>query len=79
LKENFLFAHLDEEQYSQVLGALVEKPIPAKDIRVRHVFAGSLSLFFSCPHVFLPLYITSDLTTTYRLLCKAMLVTIFIL
>lgn len=34
LKENFLFAHLDDEQYSQVLGALVEKPIPAKDIKV---------------------------------------------
>lgn len=34
LKENFLFAHLDDEQYSQILGALVEKPIPAKDIRV---------------------------------------------
>lgn len=34
LKENFLFAHLDDEQYTQVLGALVEKPIPAKDIKV---------------------------------------------
>lgn len=79
LKDNFLFAHLDEEQYSQVLGALVEKPIPAKDIRVRHVFTSSLSLFSSCPHVFLHLHITSDLTTTYRLLCKAMLVTTFIL
>ncbi|KAI9824926.1 MAG: hypothetical protein M1832_001531 [Thelocarpon impressellum] len=31
---NFLFSHLDEEQTSQVLGALVEKPIPAKDIKV---------------------------------------------
>lgn len=31
---NFLFSHLDEEQMSQVLGALVEKPIPAKDIKV---------------------------------------------
>ena len=31
---NFLFSHLDEEQSSQVLGALVEKPIPAKDIKV---------------------------------------------
>ncbi|KAI9805771.1 MAG: hypothetical protein M1833_005264 [Piccolia ochrophora] len=31
---NFLFAHLDDEQTSQVLGALVEKPIPAKDIKV---------------------------------------------
>lgn len=34
LKDNFLFAHLDDEQYSLILGALVEKPIPAKDIRV---------------------------------------------
>ena len=31
---NFLFSHLDEEQSSQVLGALVEKPIPAKGIKV---------------------------------------------
>jgi cAMP-dependent protein kinase regulator len=31
---NFLFSHLDDEQSSQVLGALVEKPIPAKDIKV---------------------------------------------
>lgn len=31
---NFLFNHLDEEQSNQVLGALVEKPIPAKDIKV---------------------------------------------
>jgi cAMP-dependent protein kinase regulator len=31
---NFLFTHLDEEQASQVLGALQEKPIPAKGIKV---------------------------------------------
>lgn len=31
---NFLFSHLDDEQSSQVLGALVEKPIPAKGIKV---------------------------------------------
>ncbi|KAI5795287.1 cyclic nucleotide-binding-like protein [Geopyxis carbonaria] len=31
---NFLFTHLDEEQFSQVLLALVEKPIPGKDTRV---------------------------------------------
>jgi cAMP-dependent protein kinase regulator len=31
---NFLFNHLDDEQSSQVLGALVEKPIPAKGIKV---------------------------------------------
>ncbi|KAF2458720.1 camp-dependent protein kinase-like protein regulatory subunit [Lineolata rhizophorae] len=32
--DNFLFAHLDDEQTSQVLGALQEKPIPAKGIKV---------------------------------------------
>jgi cAMP-dependent protein kinase regulator len=31
---NFLFSHLDDEQSAQILGALVEKPIPAKDIKV---------------------------------------------
>jgi hypothetical protein len=31
---NFLFSHLDEEQSAQILGALVEKPIPAKGIKV---------------------------------------------
>lgn len=31
---NFLFSHLDDEQSAQVLGALVEKPIPAKGIKV---------------------------------------------
>ena len=31
---NFLFSHLDDEQTSQVLGALVEKPIPAKGIKI---------------------------------------------
>lgn len=31
---NFLFSHLSEEQMSQVLGALVEKPIPIQDMRV---------------------------------------------
>jgi cAMP-dependent protein kinase regulator len=31
---NFLFSHLDDEQSGQVLGALVEKPIPAKGIKV---------------------------------------------
>jgi len=30
---NFLFSHLDDEQSAQVLGALVEKPIPAKGIK----------------------------------------------
>lgn len=31
---NFLFSHLDDEQNAQVLGALMEKPIPAKGIKV---------------------------------------------
>lgn len=31
---NFLFSHLDDEQSSQILGALAEKSIPAKDIKV---------------------------------------------
>lgn len=34
---NFLFSHLDDEQSSQILGALVEKPIPAKGIKVRNM------------------------------------------
>ncbi|KAI9813315.1 MAG: hypothetical protein M1827_004257 [Pycnora praestabilis] len=34
VSSNFLFSHLDDEQASQVLGALQEKPIPAKDIKV---------------------------------------------
>ena len=35
IEGNFLFSHLDEEQSAQILGALMEKPIPAKDIKVR--------------------------------------------
>ncbi|KAI9778460.1 MAG: hypothetical protein M1839_008106 [Geoglossum umbratile] len=31
---NFLFSRLTDEQTSQVLGALVEKPIPTKDIKI---------------------------------------------
>lgn len=34
IQGNFLFSHLDEEQSAQILGALVEKPIPAKGIKV---------------------------------------------
>lgn len=34
IENNFLFSHLDEEQTAQILGALVEKPIPAKGIKV---------------------------------------------
>ena len=31
---NFLFSHLDDESFALVLGALVEKPIPATNIKV---------------------------------------------
>ena len=41
---NFLFSHLDDEQFSQVLGALVEKPIPARDIKV--ISQGDAGDFF---------------------------------
>ncbi|KAI9843760.1 MAG: hypothetical protein M1837_006120 [Sclerophora amabilis] len=41
---NFLFSHLDDEQTAQVLGALVEKPIPAKDIKV--ITQGDVGDFF---------------------------------
>lgn len=34
VSSNFLFSHLDDEQFTTVLDALVEKPIPAKDIKV---------------------------------------------
>lgn len=34
IASNFLFSHLDDEQSAQVLGALVEKSIPAKGIKV---------------------------------------------
>ena len=34
IEGNFLFSHLDDEQNHSILGALVEKPIPAKDIKV---------------------------------------------
>lgn len=34
ISQNFLFSHLDDEQSAQVLGALVETPIPAKGIKV---------------------------------------------
>ncbi|KAK4168850.1 cyclic adenosine monophosphate-dependent protein kinase [Cladorrhinum sp. PSN259] len=34
ISSNFLFSHLDDDQSSQVLGALVEKPIPTKGIKV---------------------------------------------
>lgn len=49
IEGNFLFSHLDDEQTAQILGALVEKPIPAKGIKVKRcnalppvtVFPGS--------------------------------------
>ncbi|KAG0155056.1 hypothetical protein PDIDSM_629 [Penicillium digitatum] len=34
VSSNFLFSHLDDDQFLTVLNALVEKPIPAKDIKV---------------------------------------------
>ncbi|KAI0134150.1 cyclic nucleotide-binding-like protein [Xylariales sp. AK1849] len=34
IEGNFLFSHLDDEQSAQILGALQEKPIPAKGIKV---------------------------------------------
>lgn len=34
VSSNFLFSHLDDDSSNLVLGALVEKPIPAKDIKV---------------------------------------------
>ncbi|KAJ5683912.1 cAMP-dependent protein kinase regulatory subunit [Penicillium maclennaniae] len=34
VSRNFLFSHLDDDQFKTVLDALVEKPIPAKDIKV---------------------------------------------
>ncbi|POR34616.1 cAMP-dependent protein kinase regulatory subunit [Tolypocladium paradoxum] len=44
IQGNFLFSHLDEEQSAQILGALVEKPIPAKGIKV--ISQGDAGDFF---------------------------------
>lgn len=41
---NFLFMHLDDEQSSQVLSALMEKPIPGKGTRV--ITQGDVGDFF---------------------------------
>ncbi|KAK3328381.1 cyclic nucleotide-binding-like protein [Cercophora scortea] len=41
---NFLFSHLDDEQSAQILGALVEKPIPTKGIKV--ITQGDAGDFF---------------------------------
>ncbi|KAK0388215.1 hypothetical protein NLU13_4460 [Sarocladium strictum] len=34
IEGNFLFSHLEDEQSQNILGALVEKPIPAKGIKI---------------------------------------------
>jgi cAMP-dependent protein kinase regulator len=39
---NFLFSHLDEEQSNQILGALVEKPIPTKGIKVSSTYQNDV-------------------------------------
>ncbi|KAL6236886.1 camp-dependent protein kinase regulatory subunit [Aspergillus navahoensis] len=44
VSNNFLFSHLDDEQSRTVLDALVEKPIPAKDIKV--ISQGDAGDFF---------------------------------
>lgn len=41
ISKNFLFSHMDDEQKAQVLGAMQEKPIPAKDIKVRFTAEGA--------------------------------------
>ncbi|KAM0429316.1 hypothetical protein ACHAPT_006531 [Fusarium lateritium] len=38
IENNFLFSHLEDEQSAQILGALVEKPIPAKGIKASTVW-----------------------------------------
>ncbi|EEQ33826.1 hypothetical protein McanMca71_003829 [Microsporum canis] len=44
VSSNFLFAHLDDDQFKTVLDALVEKPVPAKDIKV--ITQGDAGDFF---------------------------------
>ncbi|KAF2861298.1 camp-dependent protein kinase regulatory subunit [Piedraia hortae CBS 480.64] len=44
VSHNFLFAHLDDEQSAQVLGALQERKVPAKDVRV--IVQGDAGDFF---------------------------------
>ncbi|UNI15727.1 protein kinase A regulatory subunit [Purpureocillium takamizusanense] len=44
IEGNFLFSHLDEDQSAQILGALVEKPIPAKGIKI--ISQGDAGDFF---------------------------------
>lgn len=51
---NFLFSHLDDEQSEQVLGALVEKPIPAKGIKVRGASHTTVFLPLTRPPGYFP-------------------------
>lgn len=44
IEDNFLFNHLEDEQSAQILGALNEKPIPAKGIKV--ISQGDAGDFF---------------------------------
>ncbi|KAM0333126.1 hypothetical protein ACHAQA_001785 [Verticillium albo-atrum] len=44
IENNFLFSHLEDEPSAQILGALNEKPIPAKDIKV--ISQGDAGDFF---------------------------------
>ncbi len=46
IEGNFLFSHLEDEQSAQILGALVEKPVPAKDIKVGLDFSKPISSTF---------------------------------
>ncbi len=47
---NFLFSHLDDEQSAQILGALVEKPIPTKGIKVSGTFADGADVQLGNKH-----------------------------
>jgi cAMP-dependent protein kinase regulator len=51
---NFLFSHLDDEQTAQILGALVEKPIPAKGIKVCDYPPSNQTCYFAFSIVNLP-------------------------
>lgn len=57
---NFLFSHLEEEQSAQILGALYEKPIPAKGIKVRIKYSPQLA------------YLSLTRDVLYRLSAKEM-------
>lgn len=69
IEGNFLFSHLEDEQSSQILGALVEKPIPAKGIKVGpslHTRSAGLDI-----------HIATELTDYCRLSARATLETSF--